>query len=871
MTGDRGAQRERDHRASLLLLSIASACLMALCGCRTATLTDTGGGGVTVSSVEPGHCVPGQAGCPCDGSNASMACGELTSRSGNYVTCSMGQASCVNGQWSPCEGAHLVTKSLAGATLGGGGLHLLSSTVACHDPCDPNCAELSEFDGGDVDGAGGVISTEAGATLATLSCAGLGCQTPPTCQITQWFQVDMVTPQTFMEITMDATGSPDDFPRGYQVLTSNDGVTWGSPIAMGFGTSTIVTVTFPPQTARYVRIVQTSSTASLPDQWWWSIYEFNVYSGTVAAPVALPTTGWVASASESESGPYPALLSAAKAIDGLIASRWSTGDAQHPGSTTLAGVVHDPGGINPVYDALVYVPAVPALPALASGASCDACPDPASLNAVVLGRTGPDGAFVLSGVPTTNPNGMPVVQVPLVVQAGKWRREVLLTSVPACDVTTVDTNDSRLPQTSIEGDIPKMAIATGQHDPLECLLLKMGVAPSEFQLPGGPRRIDYYVANGADFGTTPAPPESQLFASPGTLSSYDAILLPCEGQADVNASTDASQFAAYANGGGRVLTTHYSYSWLAAPTNPFYGVATWALSSPTPPSGVAAVDTVFAGTQYFATGQALSLWLTNVGASATPDQLPVNPAFHDVASIAAPTVEWIHDNASPNEPLLMSFDTPFAAGGARGTCGRVIHSELHASAAANVTPGQTFPTSCIGGSMTPEEQALEFAILGLTDCISPDNVAPPLPQAGPSASAASFAEELVSSCPSGTHVIWRELDWLASVPASASIVFSVQTANRGVDGGAPNWADAPSVVLANVLTGTAFPGVPDFAPIDVGALGDAGATGALNLANPPIASGDDLLLTVTLYPTSDGTAGPTLSFWQVKSDCAASE
>jgi hypothetical protein len=86
------------------------------------------------------------------------------------------------------------------------------------------------------------------------------------------FQVDMTAQQTFFQITLDAAASTGDFPRGYQVFVSSDGVNFGSPIALGSGSSQLVTVRFAQQTARFVRIVQTGTAAN-----WWSIHEFNVW------------------------------------------------------------------------------------------------------------------------------------------------------------------------------------------------------------------------------------------------------------------------------------------------------------------------------------------------------------------------------------------------------------------------------------------------------------------------------------------------------------------------------------------------------------------------------------------------------------------
>ncbi len=87
-----------------------------------------------------------------------------------------------------------------------------------------------------------------------------------------WFEVDMTAPESFNEISLDSAGSATDYARGYQVFVSHDGVNFGSAIASGTGSSALVTVQFPPQSARYIKVVQTGSSSS-----WWSIAEFNAY------------------------------------------------------------------------------------------------------------------------------------------------------------------------------------------------------------------------------------------------------------------------------------------------------------------------------------------------------------------------------------------------------------------------------------------------------------------------------------------------------------------------------------------------------------------------------------------------------------------
>lgn len=89
----------------------------------------------------------------------------------------------------------------------------------------------------------------------------------------QWFQVNMKAARTFDKIVLDTTWALWDSPDKYSVSVSNDGADWGNPVATGFGQLGITTITFPAQTARYIRVTQTGTNTT----YHWSIYEFDVY------------------------------------------------------------------------------------------------------------------------------------------------------------------------------------------------------------------------------------------------------------------------------------------------------------------------------------------------------------------------------------------------------------------------------------------------------------------------------------------------------------------------------------------------------------------------------------------------------------------
>jgi RHS repeat-associated protein len=137
----------------------------------------------------------------------------------------------------------------------------------------------------------------------------------------QWFSIDMQTPQSFSQITIDPAGSTSDFTQAFQIFVSNDAVDWGVPVASGTGTSGVLTIIFPTQTARFVGVVQTGTGTH-----WWSIAEINVYGPGATPTGPLSTIGWVASASVSSSTDVPS-----RAIDGNLGTRWSTGTGQANG------------------------------------------------------------------------------------------------------------------------------------------------------------------------------------------------------------------------------------------------------------------------------------------------------------------------------------------------------------------------------------------------------------------------------------------------------------------------------------------------------------------------------------------------------------
>jgi hypothetical protein len=432
------------------------------------------------------------------------------------------------------------------------------------------------------------------------------------------------------------------------------------------------------------------------------------------------------------------------------------------GTTTITGKVYDPAGKNPLYNVAVYVPALPLQPlpkGVPTGGDACACGALFKSGAVVSTATGVDGSFTLSNVPVGS-------SVPLVIQVGKWRKVYHL------PVTSCQNNPQAMlafPSTIAAGNtddsIPDIAVSTGGADTLECLMLRIGLASTEYVAGGGSSGHVHIFAggnpansptgNGGVGGAPEDPPmpgapesDTNLWSTQAQLMPYDIVLLSCEGDETYNANPPVLE--KYLNAGGRVFSSHYHYAWFAGPLEggqsyaapaDWSNLATWALdqSLDQGPIGGIIDQTLNGSTNPFPKGVALQKWLSGVGAlgqgGVPGTELSIfSPRYNaTVGATNTPSQPWITSDSSGQQGATMyfSFDTPVMTAppppDSTGPtyCGRAVFSDLHVDGDPSTNDTSPPPGGCDATALSPQEKALEFMLFDLSSCVIPDTMAPP--------------------------------------------------------------------------------------------------------------------------------------------------
>ena len=379
-------------------------------------------------------------------------------------------------------------------------------------------------------------------------------------------------------------------------------------------------------------------------------------------------------------------------------------------TTEIVGQLFAGNGTDPVPGAAVFVP-VYDLPELPPTLGCDLCNQiPYS---VASSPTDYDGSFRLRGVPAG--------PVSIVARLGRFQRVLSMDVIPCVEnVIPADPNTAgkgiRLPRKSRElsgqDALPRIAVASGDYDQVECVLKRIGID-----------EIDMFDGRGSS--NPPAIASLlQLLGDEKRLFLYNILIVNCTDNQFLSAVSQPGvqkTLEKYVGSGGRLYVTDWAYDVIEQvpafspylcfePQSP--PGAPMCTSGPSQQS-IADSRTPYSGKSKILDPQ-MAKWLRQFTGVIDPsDQVDVGYSFVVVASASAdpltPTKTWVQ-GPTPfgTRPQTVTFDYK--------SCGRVHFSTYNTEPAGAVYDGDRWPNNC-KSNFTPQERLLEYLFFDIAACL----------------------------------------------------------------------------------------------------------------------------------------------------------
>jgi len=386
--------------------------------------------------------------------------------------------------------------------------------------------------------------------------------------------------------------------------------------------------------------------------------------------------------------------------------------------TTVSGTVYAPNGTLPLYNVIVYVPNLTPLP-LTKGVTCDKCGAIASGDPITTALTDYKGNFTLKGVPVGS-------DIPLVIQLGKWRRQVKITVNECVDNKLTDKNLTRLPKNRKEGDLPKIAVTTGGCDQLSCMLPKVGIDASEFGVDGSDKAVHFYSGSGGG-GPSGMKPASALWDNVAKLKEYDIAVFSCECYEAYPGSKSDASFAAvdqYLKAGGRIFSTDFQYLWYKKSPD-----AAMRAAMGTIPGGAPSGENPVTLDTTFPKGKALADWLAYVDKTGPYGKVQCDYVFGNYTPVDKTKAQvWATSNGSFGSPTginprFITVNTPVGKP-VEEQCGKAVHLDAHINQSDSVDA--SYPAGC-KTAIKQGEEAFAFFFFDLASCIQKEGDPPKAP------------------------------------------------------------------------------------------------------------------------------------------------
>jgi hypothetical protein len=362
--------------------------------------------------------------------------------------------------------------------------------------------------------------------------------------------------------------------------------------------------------------------------------------------------------------------------------------------TSFTGTVTMPNGTDPVSGAVVAV--VTDVQPLATGVLCEKCGQTSNATLVASTLTGVDGkfSFSLDNVPAS-------ATVQVMVQKARFRK-VTTVPVTACQANALTAPVTTLPGHAADGDVPAIAVTSGNSDHLSKVLDALGIEYT----------CVHNANNQSDSCVSATLTLDQLLKDPTQLNSYAMLFISCSvssgAQPDLSDPTVLANLQGYVAAGGKVIVTDDSYDYVEQPfpdAIDFMPTTT----DPTTPQPLDAAQIGTGGLHVDATinDQALQQWMSQLGALNGDGTVHITGFLSNWAvmgSVDAKTnvlvtgnVSW--SGGSGSQPLTVEFT--------RNDCGRVIFSSYHTSGTSSST------------GLLPQERILEYLMVEVGTCVTP--------------------------------------------------------------------------------------------------------------------------------------------------------
>ncbi len=383
---------------------------------------------------------------------------------------------------------------------------------------------------------------------------------------------------------------------------------------------------------------------------------------------------------------------------------------------TITGRVTAPNQTDPVPGAAVYIPSrVPEDFPLE--VRCEVCKTPGTnTNRWWTTASSFNGSFTLNNVCPGS--------YWLIMQNGRFRRAVKIT-VPKGGKKQIPAGQSRLPRKmkefSIHDTVPKIAVATGDYDKMECVLLKMGIDQTAYHLFEGAKML-----KNKNLKQTFA----DLVKNYNQLKTYNIVFINCTDntfETQLKNSLVQQNLQKYVKAGGRLYITDWSYDWLEQLPDlaPYIDFEPGKSGSSPEAQNKAALGKDGITVQADIKDPNLAKWLGLFGGAIQNGKSVISHflsgwvIMHTVSKDVKTWVSGVIRSATGaiqgTRPLTVTFNYK--------NCGKALYSSYHTEGRDDELkqyplPAKPFPNYCTG-KISPQDRILEYLIFDIANCVTP--------------------------------------------------------------------------------------------------------------------------------------------------------